>query len=159
MGQIVEIFRQNHFSNVSDHSLPSSPLNHPNASLNRMLSFGHGGGWEIWLVTNGLWAVIFILVFLAMLLLKLFIGIYLLKFARSRMSGVKRREEQERIWDEGARKTLNVGKGTRGGVEIEERVRRLLDRREDDLLGLGKGSEGKGLLKVERYSMVSKRIW
>jgi hypothetical protein len=44
-------------------------------------------------------------------------------------------------------------------VEIEERVRRLLDRREDDLQGLVRGAEGKGLLKVERYSMVSKRIW
>jgi hypothetical protein len=75
------------------------------------------------------------------------------------MSGVKFREEQDKQWDEGGRKILNVGKGNRGGVEVEERVRGLLDRGEDDLLGLGRAGEGKGLLRVERYSMVSKRIW
>ena len=72
---------------------------------------------------------------------------------------MKAREEQERQWDEGGRKILNVGKQTRGGVEVEERLRGLLDRGEDDLLGLGRGEEGKALLRVERYSMVSKRIW
>lgn len=75
------------------------------------------------------------------------------------MSGVKTREEQERQWEEGPRKTLTVGKGTPGGIEVEARVRGLLDRGEDDLMGLGRGGDGKGLLKVERYSMVSKRIW
>ena len=102
---------------------------------------------------------VFVLGFIAILLLKLFLGIYLLKFARSRMSGLKAREEQERQWDEGSRKALNVGMGNRGGIEVEERVRGLLDRGEDDLLGLGRGGEGMGLLRVERYSMVSKRIW
>ena len=168
MGQTIEIFRQNHFARVSESPTstillstpsPTSPLNRLDMTLKKIISFGQGVGWEVWLVTNGLWIAIFILVFLAMLFLKLFIGIYLLKFARSRMSDVKGREEQERLWDEGGRKALNVGKGTRGGVEVEERVRRLLDRGEDDLLGLGRGGEGKGLLKVERYSMVSKRIW
>ena len=86
-------------------------------------------------------------------------GIHLLKFARGRMSGVKVREEQERQWEDGPRKGLMVGKGTPGGIEVEARVRRLLDRGEDDLMGLGRAGDGKGLLKVERYSMVSKRIW
>ena len=68
------------------------------------------------------------------------------------------REHHETQWDE-TRKTINKGKGTRGGIEIEDRVRKMLDRGEDDLLGLERGDEGKGLLRVERYSMVSKRIW
>ena len=75
------------------------------------------------------------------------------------MGGMKVREEKERHWEETRRKVLNVGKGSAGGVEVEEKVRGLLDRGEDDLLGLGRGGEGKGLLRVERYSMVSKRIW
>jgi hypothetical protein len=171
MGQTIEIFKQNHFSQVSHaNHMPtttilipspsaSSPLNPLDATLRRIISLGNGVGWEVWFVTNGLWVIIFVLGFIAMVFLKLFIGIHLLKFARARMSGFKLREEQERQWEEGGRKVLNVGKGTRGVVEVEERVRRLLDRGEDDLLGLGRGDEGKGLLRVERYSMVSKRIW
>lgn len=54
---------------------------------------------------------------------------------------------------------IERGEGECRGVEVEEKVRGLLDRGEDDLLGLGRGAEGKGLLRVERYSMVSKRIW
>ena len=168
MGQTVEIFRQKHITQVTansrtntltPNSSATSPLNRLDATLRRIVSLGNGVGWEVWLVTNGLWLVILILGFLAMLFLKLFVGIYLLKFARARTSGMKAREEQERQWDEGGRKILNVGKQTRGGVEVEERLRGLLDRGEDDLLGLGRGEEGKGLLRVERYSMVSKRIW
>jgi hypothetical protein len=147
MGQTIDIFRQTHFSSPTT-ALTTSP---------NPLSID--GGWEIWILTHGLWTVIFVLGFLALLFLKLFIGIYLLKFARNRMSSVPRREEKERQWDEGARKTLNKGKGTPGGVEIEDRVRGLLDRGEDDLLGMDRGDKGKGLLRVERYSMVSKRIW
>jgi hypothetical protein len=171
MSQTIEIFKQNQLSKASlatplptNTSLPSSPSPtsplHPlDATLRRIVSLGNGVGWEVWFVTNGLYLVGFILGFIALLLLKLFIGIYLLKFARSRIAGMARREEGERQWDEGPRKGLNAGKGTRGGVEVEERVRKMLDRGEDDLLGLGRGDEGKGLLKVERYSMVSKRIW
>lgn len=166
MGQTIEIFKQNHFSQISstNHHIPtntssSSPLNPLDATLRRIISLGNSVGWEVWFLTNGLWIIIFILGFIALLFLKLFMGIYLLKFARSRRAGVKFREEQERQWEEEGRKVLNVGKGSRGGIEVEERVRGLLDRGEDDLLGLGRGGEGKGLLRVERYSMVSKRIW
>jgi hypothetical protein len=161
MGQTIEIFRQNHFSGtaLTSSASPTSPVRSLDATLRRIVSLGNGVGWEMWFVTYGLWAVVFVLGFISMLLLKLFLGIYLLKFARSRMSGVKVREEQEKQWDEGARKVLNVGMGNSGGIEVEERVRGLLDRGEDDLLGLGRGGEGKGLLRVERYSMVSKRIW
>ena len=171
MGQTIEIFKQNHFSQVSNtnhiptnlsvfsSSSPATLLKPLDATLQRIVSLGNGVGWEVWFLTKGLWLVIFILGFIAILFLKLFIGIYLLKFARSRMAGVKLREEQERKWDEGGRKVLNAGNGNRGGVEVEERVRGLLDRGEDDLLGLGRAGEGKGLLRVERYSMVSKCIW
>lgn len=161
MGQTIEIFRQNHFSgkNVTTSPPPASTVRSLDATLRRIVSLGNGVAWEVWFVTNGLLVVVFVLGFIAILLLKLFLGIYLLKFARSRMSGLKAREEQERQWDEGSRKTLNVGMGNRGGIEVEERVRGLLDRGEDDLLGLGRGGEGMGLLRVERYSMVSKRIW
>lgn len=168
MGQTIEIFKQNHFPSVPT-ALPTttailttpSPthLNPLDATLKRIVSMGNVVGWEVYLLTNGLWAIVFILGFIALLFLKLFIGIYLLKFARGRMEGMKVREEREREWEEGGRKVLNVGKGTRGGVDVEEKVRGLLDRGEDDLLGLGRGAEGMGLLKVERYSMVSKRIW
>jgi hypothetical protein len=171
MGQTIEIFKQNHFQHVTTGNdiptstillsspSPTSHLNPLDATLKRIVSMGNVVGWEVWLLTNGLWVVVFVLGFIALLLLKLFIGIYLLKFARGRMEGMNRREEQEKQWEEGARKVLNVGKGTRGGVEVEEKVRGLLDRREDDLLEPGCGTEGKGLLRVERYSMVSKRIW
>lgn len=163
MGQTIEIFRQNHFSSSSStgavaslSSYKSSPLD---TTLRRLVSLGPEVDWELWFLTNGLWLIIFTLGFLGILVLKLFMGIYLLKFARGRMSGVKMREEQERQWEEGPRKALTVGKGTPGGIEVEARVRGLLDRGEDDLMGLGRGGDGKGLLKVERYSMVSKRIW
>jgi hypothetical protein len=166
MGQTMEIFRQRHFQHLSDSSTtvllsppsPTSPLNTLDTTLRRIVSLGEGVSWEVWLLTNILWGVISILGFIALLFLKLFIGIYLLKFARSRMNGMKEREEDERQWEEGPRKVMS-GRGTRGGIEIEERVRKLLDRGEDDLLGRGKGEDGKGLLKVERYTMVSKRIW
>jgi Eukaryotic membrane protein family len=161
MGQTIDIFRQAHFSSRGSESESSfgteSTLTPLDATLSRIVSLGTGG-WEVWFLTNGLWIIIFTLGFLAILFLKLFIGIFLLKFARQRMKGMAVREEKDRQWDEGGRKVLNVGKGTRGGIEVEDRVRGMLDRGEDDLLGLG-GIEGKGLLKVERYSMVSKRIW
>jgi len=166
MGQTIEIFRQNHFSSTSSStpvtaltSNASSPLSPLDTTLRRLVSLGPEVGWELWFLTNGLWLIIFTLGFLSILVLKLFMGIYLLKFARGRMSGLKVREEQERQWEEGPRKALTVGKGTPGGSEVEARVRGLLDRGEDDLMGLGRGGDGKGLLKVERYSMVSKRIW
>jgi len=172
MGQTIQIFKQNHFSKASSTTLlavnaslgtssplPTSPLHPLDATLRRIVSLNNDVGWEVWFITNGLYLVGFILGFIALLLLKLFIGIYLLKFARSRMAGMARREEGERQWDEGPRKVLNAGKGNRGSVEVEERVRKLLDSGEDDLLGLGRGDQGKGLLRVERYSMVSKRIW
>jgi hypothetical protein len=171
MAQTIEIFKQNHFSHVSSTNhiptdtrlssspSPTSPLNSLDATLRRIVSLENGMGWEVWLLTNLLWLVILVLGFIAILFLKLFIGIYLLKFARSRMSGIKLREDQEQMWEEGGRKVLHVGKGNPGGIEVEEQVRVLLDRGEDDLLGLGRGEEGKGLLRVERYSMVSKRIW
>jgi hypothetical protein len=169
MGQTIEIFRQNQLAHVSERlpsatSLISTPsptslLTPLDATLRRIVSLGNGVGWEVWFVTNGLWLIISILGFTALLFLKLFIGIYLLKFARSRLMGSKHREEKERQWEEGGRRVLHVGKGGAGGIEVEERVRKLLDRGEDDLLGLGRGGEGKGLLNVERYSMVSKRIW
>jgi hypothetical protein len=129
-------------------------------TLRRLVSLDNDVGWEVWFLTNGLWLIISILFFIAILFLKLFIGIYLLKFARSRRLGMKGREEQERVWEtDMKRKVVGVGKGSAGGVEVEEKVRGMLDRGEDDLLGLGRGGEGKGLLRVERYSMVSKRIW
>ena len=167
MGQTLEIFRQRQFQQLSAPSTtvlfsspsPTSHLKLLDATLRRIVSIGEGVGWEVWLVTNALWGVFFVLGFIALLFLKLFIGIYLLKFARSRTNGMKKREEEERQWEEGPRKVLNSGRGTRGGIEIEERVRKVLDRGEDDLLGLGRRDEGKGLLRVERYSMVSKRIW
>ena len=169
MGQTLEIFRQAHFP-LTNHSTPTStmfltspsptsPLNPLDITLRRLVSLGTDVGWEVWFLTNGMWLIIFTLFFTALLFLKLFIGIYLLKFARSRRQGMKVREEQERQWEETRRKVLSAGKGSAGGVEIEERVRGMLDRGEDDLLGLGRGGEGKGLLRVERYSMVSKRIW
>jgi hypothetical protein len=170
MAQTLDIFRQNHFPLHPSSTPPSttalltppSPttlLNPLDATLRRLVSLGNDIGWEVWFLTNGLWLIISILFFLAILSLKLFIGIYLLKFARSRTGGMKVREEKERQWEETRRKVLNVGKGSAGGVEVEDKVRGLLDRGEDDLLGLGRAREGKGLLRVERYSMVSKRIW
>src|SRR5579859_3642486 len=170
MGQTFDIFRQNHFTMNHSSTPPSSTallttpsptslLKPLDTTLRRLVSLGNDIGWEVWFLTNGLWLIITILFFIAILFLKLFIGIYLLKFARSRMGGMKVREEKERHWEETRRKVLNVGKGSAGGVEVEDKVRGLLDRGEDDLLGLGRGGEGKGLLRVERYNMVSKRIW
>ena len=169
IGQTIEVFRQKQLARriqemSSTTSFTASPSPTPllrslDATLRRLVSLGDKVEWEVWFVANGLWIIVFILGFTALLFLKLFIGVYLLKFARARVAGAKLREEKERQWEEGLRKMLNTGKANPGAVEVEERVRKLLDRGEDDLLGLGRSGDGMGLLKVERYSMVSKRIW
>jgi hypothetical protein len=169
IGQTIEIFRQKQLNkglqdipspaSLTGTPSPTSVLRPLDATLRRIVSLGNDLDWEVWIVTNGLWIVIFALGFTALLFLKLFIGVYLLKYARARLAGAPLREKEEREWEEGPGKALSAGKGNPGEVEVEERVRNLLDRGEDDLLGLGRGGEGRGLLKVERYSMVSKRIW
>jgi len=170
--QTIEIFRQSQFTKsvptssssilLSSTPTPSPILTPLDLTLRRLVSIGNDVAWETWLITNGVWVLFIILGFIGMVLLKLFTGIYLLRFARRRMKGFNDRKEKEEREEEfpvemdGSKK---VRRGGPGGIEIEERVRRLLDRGEDDLLGLGRGGEGKGLLRVERYSMVSKRIW
>jgi Eukaryotic membrane protein family len=168
LSQTLVIFRQKHLEYMQTHlpttthlpiPSPTSTLRTLDITLQRIVSFDDRAGWEVYLVTNALWGVIFLLGFLALLSLKLVIGVFLMRFARRREGGAREREERGEDRDEAKRGGKVVFGAAGGTMEVEERRRKLLDRTNDDLLGLGRGVEGKGLLKVERYSMVSKRIW
>ncbi|KAL8860605.1 MAG: hypothetical protein Q9178_002958 [Gyalolechia marmorata] len=110
---------------------------------------------------------IFILLFLTLLTLKIFLGMILLTWARRRYTGMKEREK-EIVHAEGRRV------GGWGVVEVDEDKRRWIymddpegarKSRERERVGRekgeGKGGDGSGggFERVERYSMVAKRIW
>ncbi|KAL8994846.1 MAG: hypothetical protein Q9169_005293 [Polycauliona sp. 2 TL-2023] len=105
---------------------------------------------------------IFILLFLTLLTLKIILGMVLLTWARKRYAGMKEREK-ESVHAEGRRV------GGWGVVEVDEDKRRWIYM--DDAEGARKSRErervarekgegtGTGFERLERYSMVAKRIW
>ncbi|KAL8736807.1 MAG: hypothetical protein Q9166_000173 [cf. Caloplaca sp. 2 TL-2023] len=106
---------------------------------------------------------IFILLFLALLVFKILLGMILLTWARKRYTGMKEREK-ESVHAEGRRV------GGWGVVEVDEDKRRWIYM--DDAEGARKsrereragrenveGRDGGDFGRVERYSMVAKRIW
>lgn len=100
-----------------------------------------------------LWSsLIALLVFSTLIVTKLTLGVSLIKFAHGRYGQMQQREEQEgRL--EAERKRKDVYKGI---VELDADTKAILNNPADNL----KGVEGqKGLLGLERYSMISKRIW
>ncbi|KAL8765786.1 MAG: hypothetical protein Q9209_007250 [Squamulea sp. 1 TL-2023] len=108
---------------------------------------------------------IFILLFLTLLTLKIFLGMILLTWARKRYTGMKEREK-ESVHAEGRRV------GGWGVVEVDEDKRRWIymddpegarksrerERAAREKVGAANG-DGGGFERVERYSMVAKRIW
>jgi hypothetical protein len=107
--------------------------------------------------------IIFLLGFLVLLTAKLVLGMILLSYARRRYMGMKKREH-ESSHQEGRRI------GGWGVVELDEDKRRWiyeddpegaerLRRRERDAAEREKRATGGGFEKVERYTMVGKRIW
>jgi hypothetical protein len=120
-------------------------------------------------------AVVFLLVFLALLIVKLLLGMVLLRYSRDRYARMKTREhavasgvaERESHDAKGSKRV-----GGRGQVEMGEERRRWIYA--DDPEGLGKARErekrnagmgrgggdgGKDIGGVMRYEMVAKRIW
>ncbi|KAL8849850.1 MAG: hypothetical protein Q9221_005188 [Calogaya cf. arnoldii] len=108
---------------------------------------------------------IFILLFLTLLTLKIILGMILLTWARKRYTGMKEREK-ESVHAEGRRV------GGWGVVEVDEDKRRWIyvddpegarKSRERERVarekGDGRGADATGFERVERYSMVAKRIW
>ncbi|KAL8845423.1 MAG: hypothetical protein Q9176_000059 [Flavoplaca citrina] len=109
---------------------------------------------------------IFILLFLTLLTLKIFLGMILLTWARKRYSGMKEREK-ESVHAEGRRV------GGWGVVEVDEDKRRWIymddpegarksrerERAVAREKGEGRVGDASGFERVERYSMVAKRIW
>lgn len=108
-------------------------------------------------------ALAFLLIYLALLSLKLLLGMALLHFARTRYRGMKELEEKS-FEAEGRRF------GGLGVVEVDEDKKRWIYA--DDPDGLSKSRErdnqwrktaaaggGGDFMNVDRYSMVAKRIW
>lgn len=108
-------------------------------------------------------ALAFLLIYLALLSLKLVLGIALLHFARTRYRGMKELEELS-FHAEGRRF------GGWGMVEVDEEKKRWIYADDPDALRKSKEREnqarktaaadgGRNLMDVDRYSMVAKRIW
>lgn len=108
--------------------------------------------------------VFFLAIYMLLLAFKLVLGMVLLRLARARYEGIKRREN-DRITEPGTKRT-----GGWGVVELGEDRRKQIY--EGDVQGLkslkdreakadqkyARGAS-KGLDNVDRYSMVAKRIW
>lgn len=117
------------------------------------------------LIAFGTMLLFFLIVFLLLLAFKLVLGMCLLSFARRRYKGMKEREQANDIHAEGKRV------GGWGVVEVDEDKRRwiymddpegLEKLREKEQAANGKAREGgkeEQFGNVERYKMVSKRIW
>jgi hypothetical protein len=115
--------------------------------------------------------VVFLLVFLALLVVKLVLGMALLRYSRDRYAGMKAREHA--VASGKAEREVFDAKGKRvggyGHVELGEERRRWVYG--DDVEGLrkarekerkaekGAGKEEKDLGGVMRYEMIAKRIW
>lgn len=140
-----------------------------------------GGGssswwWSRWssddAVAAATMAVVFLLVFLALLVIKLLLGMILLRYSRDRYARMKVREhavatgvaERESHDARGSKRV-----GGRGQVETGDERRRWIyaddpeglrsaREREKKATGMGRGG-GKDLGGVIRYEMVNKRIW
>ena len=104
------------------------------------------------MIRFGWYLVIALLVFMTALIVKLSIGVSLIRFAHRRCHAMQAREtEESRL--EAERKKQGVYKGV---VEVDSDTKMILNNKRDNL----KGEEsGRGLLGLERYSMISKRIW
>lgn len=116
----------------------------------------------------------FFLAWLLLLLLKLVLGMALLRYARERYAAVQKREQAHASGEQKRESFFQPGKrvGGWGQVEVGDERRKLLYA--DDPEGLRRMRErekkgeqaGKkmeigddGLEKVTRYEMIAKRIW
>ncbi|BFZ53932.1 hypothetical protein PYCC9005_000963 [Savitreella phatthalungensis] len=91
-----------------------------------------------------------------LILLKLSLGISIIRFAHARYSGLARSagEAEERRWEQD-RKEKDLYQGI---VEVDRDTKAILHRSQDNLLA-AQPSKHRGLFGLERYSMISKRIW
>ncbi|KAI4109818.1 MAG: hypothetical protein LQ339_001602 [Xanthoria mediterranea] len=108
---------------------------------------------------------IFILLFLTLLTIKIFLGMILLTWARKRYTGMKEREK-ESVHAEGRRVggwgVVEVDEDKRRWIYMDDpegarksRERERMAREKDD----GRAADNGAFDRVERYSMVAKRIW
>ncbi|ODQ52604.1 DUF747-domain-containing protein [Saitoella complicata NRRL Y-17804] len=93
----------------------------------------------------------FALLFACLVAVKLVLGLSLLHYAQSRYGTMLEREEEEREYERKRGKVVE-----RGEVEVGEWAREYIRRGRDEVLD---GEEKKTLWRLERWSMVSKRIW
>ncbi|CCG81756.1 Protein TAPT1 homolog [Taphrina deformans PYCC 5710] len=110
------------------------------------------GGWEEKAVRVVWCALIAVLVFMTLVIIKLSIGVSLIRFAHGRYGSMQAREVEEAML-EAERKRKDVFKGI---VELDGDTKKILNDKRDNLTG---EEGGRGLLGLERYSMISKRIW
>lgn len=92
------------------------------------------------------------LIFSTLIIIKLSLGVSLIRFAHGRVADMQRREDQEQTL-EAERKRKDVYKGL---VEVDGDTKKMLNNVVDNLTGVDKS---RGLAGLERYSMVSKRIY
>lgn len=92
------------------------------------------------------------LIFGSLIIIKLSIGISLIRFAHGRYSVMQAREQLESAM-EAERKKRDVYKGI---VEVDADTKKMLNNVVDNLKGI---DSHRGLAGLERYSMVSKRIY
>lgn len=146
-GQILVMFLQ------KEEDLPLDSVGGVDGSSASILESLDTNHWEQHPLIIASWSVLIaLLVFSTLIVTKLTLGISLIKFAHSRYGQMQQREDQERKL-EAERKRRDVYKGI---VELDADTKAILNNNADNL----KGVEGqKGLLGLERYSMISKRIW
>lgn len=120
--------------------------------------------WEAAIVRTAWYVLTLTLVFTTLILIKLCLGISLIRFAHTRTTRMNEREEAE-AQEDAERKRRGVYIGV---VEVDAETKRVLNRDRDNLqgvqrtrgVGTGPGGTGtSGLFGLERYSMISKRIW
>lgn len=160
----------------SDGSSGTGPTSTGNLSGGGEAGSGPSGWWPRWTsddaVAAATMAVVFLLVFLALLVVKLVLGAGLLRYSRDRYARMKKLEHAVASGAAEPESHDAQGKrvGGRGQVETGEERRRWIYA--DDPEGLGKlrdrerraagrggGGGGKDLSSVIRYEMVAKRIW
>lgn len=150
-GQIVTMFLDRDDSAFQDPPPPPSPTTiiELDVITSSITSTSH---WEPRTVAWAWYLLIALLVFSTLLIAKLSLGVSLIRFAHGRYGQMQAREEQEgRL--EAERKKRAVYKGL---VEVDGDTKAILNNVADNL----KGMEGqRGLLGLDRYSMISKRIW
>ncbi|EEB05869.1 ER protein folding protein [Schizosaccharomyces japonicus yFS275] len=107
--------------------------------------------WEHTILSAFSWAIVVGIVVVVVVSVKVTIGMSIYGFAQSRVDGIHQRERESNAWE----KERKANNWFRGHIEIDKPTKSYLNDPADDLAT----DKNKSFWSLERYSMVSKRIW